>query len=297
MLYWRTVGTVVLAFLAPPPVAQAASTSSRPESPVLAPPASEPFAGSPCQAAIEAAEARLRIPQAFLAAIAKVESGRAMPGGKIAPWPWTINAAGHGYVYASKNAAMQAARVFQDGGNKSIDVGCLQVNLFYHPIAFASLEQAFDPVANADYAAGLLVDLFHQTGSWPLAAAAYHSATVSIGEPYEHKVLATWALPDPRLPFRAIDGAPAIADPSQPGAARAASVLAASAGQGRSPIALPAPPQGFVPPVPAKPSPLQGIAAQGRSLALYRAFPVRFAASPPRPRMIQAQSSSAARLR
>ena len=38
-------------------------------------------------------------------------------------------------------------------GARSIDVGCMQVNLLHHADAFASLEQAFDPVANARYAA------------------------------------------------------------------------------------------------------------------------------------------------
>ena len=32
---------------------------------------------------------------------------------------------------------------------KVIDVGCFQVDLFYHPYAFTSLEEAFDPDANA----------------------------------------------------------------------------------------------------------------------------------------------------
>jgi hypothetical protein len=64
----------------------------------------------------------------------------------------------------------------------------MQVNLMYHPEAFASLEQAFDPVANATYAAGFLQRLFAQTGSWPAATAAYHSAVPELGQPYQRKV-------------------------------------------------------------------------------------------------------------
>ena len=45
---------------------------------------------------------------------------------------------------------------------RSIDIGCAQVNLMHHPDAFASLEQAFDPMANADYAARFLKQL-HDT--------------------------------------------------------------------------------------------------------------------------------------
>ena len=150
-----------------------------------------------CRAASSAAETAQHVPEAFLSAIAKVESGRADPAtGALAPWPWTVNAEGVGSFYATKAEAVAAVQALQARGVHSIDVGCLQVNLLHHPEAFASLDQAFDPFANAMYAAGFLVSLFHQTGSWPLAAAAYHSQTPTIGAPYERRVLAEWATPD-----------------------------------------------------------------------------------------------------
>jgi hypothetical protein len=74
----------------------------------------------------------------------------------------------------------------------SIDVGCMQVNLMYHPSAFASLEQAFDPSSNALYAARFLNRLFAQTNDWEQAAAMYHSATPELGEDYRQRVLAFW---------------------------------------------------------------------------------------------------------
>jgi hypothetical protein len=64
----------------------------------------------------------------------------------------------------------------------------MQVNLMYHPTAFATLDQAFDPAANAAYAAAFLKRLYAQFGSWPAATAAYHSAVPDIGEPYQQKV-------------------------------------------------------------------------------------------------------------
>ena len=68
----------------------------------------------------------------------------------------------------------------------------------YHPDGFGSLEQAFDPHANALFAARFLTDLFHQTGSWPHAAAAYHSQTPDLGIDYQRKVLEAWAEPTDR---------------------------------------------------------------------------------------------------
>jgi hypothetical protein len=148
-----------------------------------------------CRSAIGATERITRIPDAFLNAISRVETGR-QAAGAVDPWPWTINAAGTGHFYASKAEAIAAARAFMAQGVRSLDVGCLQVSLLYHPEAFASLDQAFDPATNAAFAGQLLMALFRQTGSWPRAAAAYHSLTPSLGEAYERKVLEAWAVPD-----------------------------------------------------------------------------------------------------
>ena len=63
----------------------------------------------------------------------------------------------------------------------------------YHPNAFALLDQAFDPVANANYAARFLTELYGQTHSWNQATARYHSATPELGADYQRKVAA--ALP------------------------------------------------------------------------------------------------------
>jgi Transglycosylase SLT domain len=148
---------------------------------------------SDCIAAVAAAERSADIPSGLLEAIGQIESGRASSiDGTVQPWPWTINAGGAGYFFATKMEAVAAAAAWQARGVASIDVGCMQVNLAYHPTAFASLENAFDPVANAAYAAAFLRQLFTQTGSWPAAVAAYHSQTLQVGAAYQSKVLAVW---------------------------------------------------------------------------------------------------------
>jgi hypothetical protein len=137
----------------------------------------------------------MHIPSQLLRSIALVESGRPDPvTGRTVPWPWTINVAGTGYFFASSEEAVAAVRNFQARGIKSIDVGCAQVNLLHHPTAFATLERAFDPDANADYAARFLKSLYGGTRHWPLAAAAYHSRLAERGNDYARKVLALWPL-------------------------------------------------------------------------------------------------------
>src|ERR1700734_3245269 len=77
-------------------------------------------------------------------------------------------------------------------GARDVDVGCFQISLADHPDAFATLADAFDPVQNADYAAGFLRRLQSRTGSWDSAIADYHSDTPDLGLPYERRVLAVW---------------------------------------------------------------------------------------------------------
>jgi hypothetical protein len=64
----------------------------------------------------------------------------------------------------------------------------------YHPAAFASLDAAFEPATNIAYAVHFLSSLYRQTGSWPKAAAAYHSQTPEIGADYEKRIMAAWPM-------------------------------------------------------------------------------------------------------
>jgi len=151
----------------------------------------EPTQNADCSAAIATAERSGDIPAGLLAAIGHVESGRPDPvSGAVLPWPWTIDVAGAGQFFATKAEAVAATQELQKEGVASIDVGCMQVNLAYHPAAFTSLEKAFDPLANALYAARFLRVLFSRIGEWPAAVAAYHSQTREIGAAYQGKVLA-----------------------------------------------------------------------------------------------------------
>jgi len=150
-----------------------------------------------CQAAITGAERGSGVPDRLMRSIGIVESGRRDPSGVLGAWPWTINAEGVGSYFATKAEAMAAVTALRARGVRSIDVGCMQVNLMHHADAFASLDEAFDPGINARYAAQFLLRLYAQTGSWPGATAGYHSLTPEVGQPYARKVLALMQLPDP----------------------------------------------------------------------------------------------------
>jgi len=142
-----------------------------------------------CESAVRSAETRYALPAGLLAAISRAETERPDPvTGAPVPWPWSVQAEGRGMFFDSKEQAVQWVRDARARGVTSIDTGCLQVNLAYHPNAFATLEEAFDPRRNADYAARFLVQLHAATGDWRLATGAYHSQSQALAGPYVARV-------------------------------------------------------------------------------------------------------------
>jgi hypothetical protein len=153
-------------------------------------------AGDPsvlCERAAREAERDQHLPQGLLAAIGLVESGRSAPARAFpAIWPWTINAEGQAYYLSSKDAAVSMVSALQQRGARIIDVGCFQVDLFYHPYSFVSVADAFDPSTNARVAAHILsVDRLGGAG-WDGAIAAYHSRTPQLGAAYLQRVQTVW---------------------------------------------------------------------------------------------------------
>ena len=151
---------------------------------VLAAGAADP-APSPCATAAEAPERALNIPRHLLRSIAAVESaGR----------PWSVNVDGAGRSFDTKQDAIDFVRRAAGSGARFIDVGCFQIDLFYHPAAFADLDQAFDPDANAGYAARFLSSLRAGAGDdWGQAVASYHSRDPALGGDYRNQVYAALA--------------------------------------------------------------------------------------------------------
>lgn len=166
--------------------------------------AQRPIAADPatlCETAVTTAEYVNRLPPRLLGAISLTETGRPDPAtGRIRPWPWTINAEGTGQFFDTAQQAVAAVRALQARGVRSIDVGCMQINLMFHPDAFASLEQAFDPRVNAAYGAKFLMSLYSASHDWEQAIAAYHSETPALGDAYRVLVMARWHNGDLRAP-------------------------------------------------------------------------------------------------
>ncbi len=149
--------------------------------------------GDACRAPMAKLEQRYRVPRNLLGAIGLTESGYTNPETKkFAPWPWTVYSEGKGRYHASKADAIADVQALKRRGVKNIDVGCMQINLKYHPQAFHSLEEAFDPNTNVEYAAQFLAKLKTEHKSWGKTIARYHSATPKFGNRYKQKVMKNW---------------------------------------------------------------------------------------------------------
>jgi len=139
-----------------------------------------------CDAAANEAARRTGVPLDVLRALALTESGRSS-GGRMRAWPWTVNIGGEGYWFESRAKSEAFARRHHAAGARSFDIGCFQINFRWHGDAFDSIEQMFDPAANAIHAARFLNDLRAEFGSWEDAAGAYHSRTPDLAASYKRR--------------------------------------------------------------------------------------------------------------
>lgn len=142
--------------------------------------ASSAVAGTDVPEAYVVAAQSHGVPPEVLYALASTESAITLENGRR-PWPWTLNVAGKGYYFESRDAACTA--LYQAlGQTQVIDVGIAQLNYRWQPQLFGAGNRfvdpcdALDPYANLDEAAKLLRSHFDDSGTddWLVAAGRYH---------------------------------------------------------------------------------------------------------------------------
>ncbi|MCY1126772.1 transglycosylase SLT domain-containing protein [Frigidibacter sp. RF13] len=136
-----------------------------------------------CEYAAQQAAAEEGVPLSVLNAISLNETGRKREGA-FRPWPWTVNMEGAGHWFDTPEEALAYAEKEFARGARSFDVGCFQINYKWHGEHFASIDEMFDPMVNARYAARFLKTLYSEQGSWEAAAGAYHSRTPEYANRY-----------------------------------------------------------------------------------------------------------------
>ena len=134
------------------------------------------------------------IPCTLLYAIALVESGAGSNGkGMRRPWPWTLNVAGRGHFYPSRRAAWQALNRLIAHGERSIDIGLMQVNWRFHRDRLGNPWQALDPYHNLRVGAGILRDCFRRRHDWWASVGCYHAPSdPARAQRYRARVAGHW---------------------------------------------------------------------------------------------------------
>jgi soluble lytic murein transglycosylase-like protein len=123
-----------------------------------------------CEREMTRAAQKYEVPLAVLYAVGMTETGRL---GSL--HPYALNIEGPSVFPASLGEALRRFQAARKAGVKLIDIGCMQINHYFHSNQFPSLEAMFDPRENVDYAARFLKGLKAREGSWTLAAARYHA--------------------------------------------------------------------------------------------------------------------------
>lgn len=136
-----------------------------------------------CDRAAYIASERTEVPLEVLRAISLAETG-VKKAGKVGPWPWTVNMEGHGQWFDDRRTALAHVDRHLSQGARNFDIGCFQINYHWHNAAFTSIEEMFDPLSNATYAAEFLRSLYKEFGDWTVAAGAFHSRTPKHAKKY-----------------------------------------------------------------------------------------------------------------
>lgn len=118
------------------------------------------------------------VPPEILYAVALNESKIQLDHG-VRPWPWTLNIAGKGYHFATRDEACDVLfrSIFE---TRVIDVGIAQLNIRWQPQLFGAGHRfvdycdALDPYANLEEAARLLKQHYDESGDWLIATGRYH---------------------------------------------------------------------------------------------------------------------------
>lgn len=130
----------------------------------------EAGAARACEREMVEAARRHGVPLAVLYAV-----GLAETGSQGSLQPFALNIEGPAYFAENLSDALRRFEEARSRGVKLIDIGCMQINHYFHSSRFRSLEAMFDPHENVDYAARFLRELKDREGSWTLAAARYHA--------------------------------------------------------------------------------------------------------------------------
>ena len=144
-----------------------------------------------CTKIIKKTEINLKIPENLLLSIALTESGRKVDN-NFFPWPWSINVKGKGYFLKNKQQLISFAKNNLEKKIKNFDLGCMQINYYYHGHKFNNVTEMVEPESNVLWSGKFLVSLKKKHKTWDEAISRYHSNTKWRKKQYLAKVINNW---------------------------------------------------------------------------------------------------------
>ncbi|RCL02525.1 MAG: SLT domain-containing transglycosylase [Candidatus Tokpelaia sp. JSC188] len=133
---------------------------------------SHSFAHNACEAEMITASGRYGVPLGILYAVGLTETGY-----EDSLQPYALNIEGKTVFAHTEGEALRIFNYARKKGARLIDLGCMQINYYYHAAKFSSPRAMLQPAANVDYAARLLRSLYDQQRSWTAAIARYHAGS------------------------------------------------------------------------------------------------------------------------
>jgi soluble lytic murein transglycosylase-like protein len=125
----------------------------------------------PCEKHLAPVSEKEGVPLGVLYAVGLTESGR-----KSRLHPYALNIEGETVFAKNRDDALATFSRARKAGKKLIDLGCMQVNHYYHGANFSSPAEMLVPEKNIVYAARFLKQLKQEHGSWTMAVARYHAS-------------------------------------------------------------------------------------------------------------------------
>ncbi|PWL17311.1 lytic transglycosylase [Falsochrobactrum shanghaiense] len=123
-----------------------------------------------CEREMHRASIRHDVPLGILYAVGLTETGR-----KNSLQPYAMNIEGRAEFLSSPVEALRRFTEVRAEGARLIDLGCMQINYYYHNQEFSSVAAMLTPSLNVDYAARFLRRLREREGNWTMAVARYHA--------------------------------------------------------------------------------------------------------------------------
>ncbi|WP_082769335.1 MULTISPECIES: transglycosylase SLT domain-containing protein [Methylomonas] len=119
---------------------------------------------------------RHRLDPYILYAVALVESANSDDYATITPWPWALNKSGKSIISTTKQEAQHVLLKTLTEGNRHIDIGLMQINLYWHGHKVDKPEQLLNPVTNLEIGANILAEAIQSSPTnLELGIGRYHS--------------------------------------------------------------------------------------------------------------------------